>query len=269
VYDLGQEGNIHYMVMEHVPGQSLKTHLQAVERMTLWDSLRVIQQVGAALHYAHERGLVHRDIKPANIMLRAPGGEAILTDFGLAMIVSGMRLTGSNMIGTPTYMAPEQISESATVDRRADIYSLGIMLYEMMTGRVPFDADTPVAVILKHLHEPLPDPRKLCPDLPDAIVRVIEKALAKEPEQRYQTMQEMLEALELVQVTPQQVRDALKQHFNASELRDVCFDLKIDYDSLPGEGAGDKARELAAYCERHGRLAELGALVKKLRSHAW
>jgi serine/threonine-protein kinase len=164
--------------------------------MALDDVLRITAQMGEALHYAHENGLVHRDVKPSNIML-TPGGDAILTDFGVARIVGGTRLTSSNLVGTPAYMAPEQISESATVDRRADVYALAVVLYEITTGQVPFDADTPAAVIFKHLNEPLPDPRLLRPKLSDAFVHTIEKALAKDPEQRYQTVQEMVNVLAL------------------------------------------------------------------------
>jgi hypothetical protein len=200
IYDFGQENGIYYMVMEFISGGNLKALLQDVseqgEQMALDDVLRITTQVGEALHYAHEHGLVHRDVKPSNIML-TPGEDAILTDFGVARIVGGTRLTNSNLVGTPAYMAPEQISESATVDRRADVYALAVVLYEITTGQVPFDADTPAAVIFKHLNEPLPDPRLLRPELSGAFVGIIEKALAKDPEQRYQTVQEMVDVLAL------------------------------------------------------------------------
>jgi RIO-like serine/threonine protein kinase len=195
IYDFGQENGFYYMVMEYISGKNLKTHLQAVGQMPIDNILQIIRQIGGALHYAHSQGLLHRDVKPANVML-SPSSGAILTDFGLAKIVGGTRFTGSNIIGTAAYMAPEQINEAATVDHRVDIYALGVMFYEMITGQVPFEANTPAAVIFKHLHESLPDPRQLRPDLPDVLVKVIDKALAKEPKQRYQTVQEMLDALE-------------------------------------------------------------------------
>lgn len=198
IHDFGQENGIHYMVMEYISGENLKDHLQTVnargEQMPIDDVVRIITQLAEALHYAHGQVLLHRDIKPSNVML-TPSGDAILTDFGLVKIVEGTQFTGSNMVGTPAYMAPEQINDPSTVDRRTDIYALGVMLYEMATGRVPFDAVSPAAVIFKHLQEPLPEPRRLRTDLPDFIVHIIKKALAKEPEQRYQTMQEMLDVL--------------------------------------------------------------------------
>jgi hypothetical protein len=198
IYDFGYDTGMYYMVMEYIQGGTLKDLLKTYglrgEHMPMDDVLRIIMQVGNALHYAHEHSLVHRDVKPGNVMLDAYG-EAILTDFGLAKIVAGTRFTGSNMIGTPAYMAPEQINESAVVDRRADIYALGVVLYEMATGRVPFDAETPAAIIFKHLEEPIPDPRRLRPDLSDPIAHAIRKSLAKEPEQRYHTVQEMLAGL--------------------------------------------------------------------------
>ncbi len=163
--------------------------------MPIEDILRVIRQIGGALQYAHDQGLLHRDVKPANVML-TPTSEAILADFGLAKMIEGTQLSSSNIVGTPAYMAPEQIEESITVDHRVDIYALGVMLYEMATGQVPFEANTPAAVIFKHVQEQLPDPRRLRPDLPDLLVEVIQKALAKEPDRRYQTVQKMLDALE-------------------------------------------------------------------------
>ena len=198
VYDFGYESGTYYMVMEYIDGGNLKDLLEMYamrgRRMPLEDILRITAQVGDALYYAHGHNLVHRDVKPGNVMLNT-AGEAILTDFGLAKIVAGTRFTGSNMVGTPAYMAPEQINESSVVDRRADIYALGVVLYEMAIGQAPFPGDTPAAVLYKHLHAPIPDPRVLRPDLPDTVAWAIQKALAKEPAQRYQTVHEMLDDL--------------------------------------------------------------------------
>ncbi len=195
IYDFGQENGIYYMVMEYIQGQNLRDYLGDIrkrgEKMAIRDILRILSQIGTALHYAHEQGLLHRDIKPANVML-TPEGTAILTDFGLAKIIGGTRITGSNIIGTPVYMAPEQIVASSTVDRRVDVYALGVMFYEMITGQLPFSADTPAAVINQHLRQPLPDPRDFRPDMPVYLVNVIKKALAKEASERYQTVQAML-----------------------------------------------------------------------------
>ncbi len=193
VYDFGWEGDIAYIVMQYISGGALKGQLgQPVDPSF---TVRVISQVAAALDYAHGQGIVHRDIKPANILL-TPSDWVLLTDFGIAKMVSAtsaLTQTG-RMVGTPQYMSPEQAKGEA-VDSRSDIYSLGVVLYEMLTGRPPFDADTPVAVAIKHISAPLPLPRQAVPGLPEAAERVIIKALAKAPEDRYQTAGALAAAL--------------------------------------------------------------------------
>ncbi|MBM3122600.1 MAG: hypothetical protein FJZ97_10535, partial [Chloroflexi bacterium] len=156
---------------------------------------QVVSQVGDALNYAHGRGLVHRDVKPSNVLIDE-GGNCLLTDFGLArMVEASVNLTATGTImGTPAYMSPEQGAGHKT-DSRSDIYSLGIILYEMATGRVPYRAETPVAVVFMHVSGPLPLPRSLNPDLPEAVERVILKALAKNPDDRYQTAEALVAAL--------------------------------------------------------------------------
>jgi serine/threonine protein kinase len=200
MYDFDVEHGTYYMVMEFLEGPSLKNKLAQLEKrgewMTLEESIHIIRDVGEALQYAHSRGMSHRDIKPANIMLKEDGG-AILTDFGIVKMLSGtthLTATGA-LIGTPAYMAPEQGTGSEG-DIRADIYSLGIVLYQLTTGRLPYNADTPMAIVLQHLTAPLPIPRTLNPDLPEGIQRVILKSLAKDPEDRYQSVQEMLDQLD-------------------------------------------------------------------------
>lgn len=195
VYDFDVDQGVYYMVMEFINGETLKARLQALEARGEWvsqdDAVRIILAVGSALRYAHERGMVHRDVKPANVMITLDG-QVILTDFGIAKIVSASNLTASGaMVGTPSYMAPEQ-GMGQPGDERSDIYSLGVMLYQLVLGRLPFDADTPLAVVLKHINEPLPLPRLLKPDLSDALNAVILKALAKDANERYQKVTEML-----------------------------------------------------------------------------
>jgi tRNA A-37 threonylcarbamoyl transferase component Bud32 len=189
VYDFDVEGGVYYMVMEYINGESLKARLQNLEGNGEWvsldDAARIVLAVGSALKYAHERGMVHRDVKPANVMITLDG-QVILTDFGIAKIVSASNLTASGaMVGTPSYMAPEQ-GMGQPGDERSDIYSLGVMLYQLVVGRLPFDADTPLAVVLKHINDPLPLPKALKPDLSDELDQVIQKTLAKEPDDRYQ-----------------------------------------------------------------------------------
>ncbi len=200
VYDFDVEDGVYYMVMEFIDGITLKAKLQELEaqgqRLPLEEAVRIVKAVGEALAYAHKQGMVHRDVKPANIMLTREG-HVILTDFGIAKILgSSTQFTASGMmIGTPAYMAPEQ-GMGAHGDERSDIYSLGVVLYQLVTGRLPFDADTPLAIVLKHLNDPLPLPRAVNPELSEGIERVILKALAKDPADRYQSVEEMLADLD-------------------------------------------------------------------------
>ncbi len=193
VYDVGIEEDISYFVMKYVPGRTL--HDVMVDRsLALAQTSRYISQVAAALNHAHERGIIHRDIKPSNILVE--DDWLFLADFGLAKIVEGnAALTGTGAImGTPAYISPEQAS-GKVVDHRSDIYSLGIVLYEMVTGRVPYEGETPMGVLVKHIYEPLPMPRSVKPDLPEEVERVILKALAKEPADRYDRAGALAEAL--------------------------------------------------------------------------
>lgn len=198
IHDFDHEGDTYYMVMEFVDGGTLKDRLEQLtvqgQRLPLGEAIRIISDIGSALAFSHRRGMIHRDIKPANVMIDSHG-RVKLTDFGIAKILSGAKFTASgSILGTPAYMAPEQ-GLGQPGDARADIYSLGVMLYQLVTGRLPYDADTPVAVILKHVNEQLPLPRTINPELPKGVENIIVKALAKDPAQRYQAVDEMLRDL--------------------------------------------------------------------------
>jgi formylglycine-generating enzyme required for sulfatase activity/tRNA A-37 threonylcarbamoyl transferase component Bud32 len=201
VYDFNHDDKTYYMVMEYVPGQTLKDELKRLsdsnQRMPLNNIIQIMAETCEAVAYAHEHNMIHRDLKPANVML-TPQGRAILMDFGVAKMLGGTDQTATGtIIGTAKYMSPEQ-ARGERPDERSDIYALGIMLYEMVAGHPPFDADTTVAILMKHVNEPVPDIRQLHQDVPDELVEIIERALAKKPQERYQSAGYMAAALKLI-----------------------------------------------------------------------
>jgi len=196
VYDYGEYKGSPYLVMEFVPGGTLKQH---TGKAIPWsEAVRLLLPVAKALQYAHDEKIIHRDIKPGNILITSRG-EPMLSDFGIAKILentTATTLTGTGVgIGTPEYMAPEQ-GMGSEVNGRSDLYALGVVLYELITGRRPFIADTPLAVLMKHMTDPLPRPREFIPDLPDSVEQVLFKALAKNPQDRYPDMGAFVQALE-------------------------------------------------------------------------
>jgi serine/threonine protein kinase len=198
VFDFDVQDDVYYMVMELLEGDTLKTRLNDYrvrgEQMTWGEIVRIMLDILDGLAYAHSERMIHRDIKPANILL-SRRGQAVLGDFGIAHIIGGTRYTVSGaLMGTLHYMAPEQ-GMQGLCDARSDIYSLGIVFYEMLTQRTPFDADTPLAILMKHVNDPLPLPRRINPEIPEAFERIVFKALAKKPEERYQSAVAMAEAL--------------------------------------------------------------------------
>jgi hypothetical protein len=198
VYDFDVHNGTPYMVMEYIEGGTLKSHLEDLVRdgkqLSIAEGVHTVREVGKALSYAHSHQMIHRDVKPANVLLEV-GGRVILTDFGIAKILTGpsYTVTGAT-IGTPAYMSPEQ-GLGRPGDHRSDIYALGVMLYQLATGQLPYEADTPLAVMLKHVNEPLPLPRTFKPDIPEGLERIILKAMAKNPDDRFQSADEMLAQL--------------------------------------------------------------------------
>src|SRR6266581_4461498 len=194
VFDAGEEDGLYYITMELVEGKSLQALLDDGHGFPLPRTLRIMEQTCGALQFAHERNVVHRDIKPANLMLTADDTVKV-TDFGTAKILQfGTVQQTAHVMGTPSYMSPEQVKGRA-VDGRSDIFSLGVMLYEMVTGEKPFPGQNITTVIYKIVNEDPVPPRQIDPSIHSGISTVVMKALAKEPEQRYQSCREMLEDL--------------------------------------------------------------------------
>lgn len=204
VTDFGEsEDGVVFLVMEYLDGKTLKEVIQQEGPMSLPRVVEIIRQVGGALDAAHEQGVVHRDLKSENIMLLGSGGPdyAKVLDFGIAKITEpegtyDPGLTAPDLvIGTPQYMSPEQCSQSPDIDSRSDIYSLGVIVYEMLVGHVPFTGESSTSIMLKHLQEPAPSLLAERPDVPGALAHVVMRAMAKLPEDRYQSVEDLVEDL--------------------------------------------------------------------------
>ena len=198
MHDLSKEKGTYYITMEFVPGEDLKSTLKRVGHLSIGKTVFIASQVCEGLAEAHHFGVVHRDLKPQNIMLDKEGNARIM-DFGIARSLKGKGVTTEGMIiGTPSYMSPEQV-EAAKVDQRSDIYSLGVILYEMMTGVVPFDGETPLSIALKHKTEKPRNPRELNEQIPDELNRVVLRCMEKNREDRYQSVKELLSELSTIE----------------------------------------------------------------------
>lgn len=190
VLDVGTDQGLPYMVMEYVDGPDLKEYIQQNSPLALHEVIRIMDQILSAVSLAHKHNVIHRDLKPQNILMDKRGTVKI-ADFGIAVALNQSSITQTNSVmGSVHYMSPEQ-TRGGMVTKQSDIYSLGIILYELITGKVPFDGDTPVAIALKHAQEPIPSIRKNDPQVPQALENVVLKATAKDPRDRYASAQEM------------------------------------------------------------------------------
>jgi serine/threonine protein kinase len=198
VYDFNVDGEVYYMVLEFIPGETLQDRLKELKKsnlkMPIEQAIKIVLDICEAMGYAHKHGMIHRDIKPANIMLDVHG-QAILMDFGIVKILDDEThtVTGA-VVGTARYMSPEVI-RSETPDERSDIYSLGVTLYEMLSGDPPFNADSAMSLMMRHLNDPVPDLRNLRPDVPLELVTVINRSLEKDRNKRYRSAEDLADDL--------------------------------------------------------------------------
>ena len=200
IYDYGDHAGQPFIVMRYMAGGSLADQIQQ-GMVGLDNAAKILKRISSALDRAHNQGIVHRDLKPGNILFDQYG-EAYLSDFGIARLTeASLKLTGGGAIGTPAYMSPEQVYGDRPVDGRSDIYALGVILFEMLTGNVPYDADTPAKLMMKHILEPVPRILTVKPDLPQGCESLLERAMAKEPEKRFSNAVEFASAVTLLSPT--------------------------------------------------------------------
>ncbi|MFL7813769.1 MAG: protein kinase [Anaerolineales bacterium] len=218
IYDYSEHEDRPYLVLKYVRGETLKARLEK-SKLTYKESRHIFRVISSALAYAHKQGVLHRDVKPSNVLLDKAGG-IYLADFGLARIAetSQTTLSGQMMMGTPHYISPEQAKGLGDLDARTDIYSLGVMMYELLVGEVPFQADTPFSVIHDHIYSPLPLPRDMNPELTDEMQRALLKALAKKKEDRFANVPEMMT------VFLQAFDGLIKEHPSEGEAPTVVLD---------------------------------------------
>lgn len=199
VYDVGEEGGIHYIVMELVEGITLKKYIEKKARLSVKETISIAIQVSMGIEAAHNNHIIHRDIKPQNIII-SKEGKVKVTDFGIAKAATSNTIT-SNVMGSVHYTSPEQ-ARGGYSDEKSDIYSLGITMFEMLTGRVPFNGDTTVAIAIKHIQEPLPSPRDYVPEIPVSVEQIVCKCCQKSPDRRYQSMGELIVDLKQSLINP-------------------------------------------------------------------
>jgi serine/threonine protein kinase/beta-lactam-binding protein with PASTA domain len=199
VYDVGDERGMYYIVMELVDGITLKQYIEKKSRLSVKEAISIAIQVSLGLEAAHHNHIIHRDIKPQNIII-SRDGKVKVTDFGIAKAATSNTIT-SNVMGSVHYTSPEQ-ARGGYSDERSDIYSLGITIFEMLTGRVPFNGETTVAIAIKHIQEPMPSPRQFVPDIPRSVEQIVLKCCEKSPDRRYQNMEELIADLKQSLIHP-------------------------------------------------------------------
>ncbi|MCA9562541.1 MAG: protein kinase [Myxococcales bacterium] len=252
-----RQDELFYFVMEFIEGLSLSQRI-VHQRLPLGQLIELFCQVCNGLSHAHERGVVHRDLKPGNILIseNTPSQpRAVIVDFGLAVRAGEPAVSPSGILmGTPAYVSPEQAQGNAT-DHRTDIYSLGITLFEAVTGRIPFAAPTPLAMALKHVQEPPPDPRDLAPDLPDALADLIHQMIAKSPEDRPQSASELENRLRQMSLSGRSNRSPMPLRVGGLEKKQMCV-LALDLTGYPASAYDQPVARTEFELESWSRLVE-------------
>jgi hypothetical protein len=273
IYDIGEADNLHYIATEFLEGQTLEQVLKQSGALPLPRVVKIVQQLASALDTAHQHGLIHRDVKPSNVFI-GPRDHVTLTDFGIVKAMSATRLTRTGMlVGTPEYMSPEQ-AEGLPLDWRSDLYSLGVVVYEMLTGQAPFSAPTPNAVLYAHVNKPPALLSQLNPVIPKPVEAVVLRALAKRPDDRFQSVAEFASALE--QVTRQAGDDlAAALHRDARGLvaQGKHGEAQIKLDQLrqinPSyPGLAELATEMAQQAQIAREYSEIVQLARQVRERA-
>ena len=253
IYDVGSEEGLHFIVMEYVEGITLKTYIEKKVQLSFKEAISIAIQVARGIEVAHNKNIIHRDIKPQNIIISTEG-KVKVTDFGIARAASANTIS-SDVMGSVHYASPEQ-ARNGFVDNRSDIYSLGIVMYEMVTGRVPFDGDTTVAVAIQHLQDEMSSPREYAPNIPISLEKIILKCAQKNPDRRYQSMAELLADLRKALVNPNEdfvviaplVDNGKTKVISQDELQQIK-DKTLE-ESAPGEEDDSEVEEDAAPTKR-------------------
>lgn len=218
VYDVGEEYGSHYMIMELVEGITLKRYIEKKARLSVKEAVSIAIQVANGIESAHNNHIIHRDIKPQNIII-SKDGKVKVTDFGIAKAATSNTIT-SNVMGSVHYTSPEQVRGGFS-DEKSDIYSLGITLFEMLTGRVPFNGDTTVAVAIKHIQEPMPTPRDYVSEIPISVEQIVMKCTQKSPDRRYQVVPELIEDLKRSLISPDEDFVKIDTMDNSGKTRNI------------------------------------------------
>lgn len=250
IYDVGREGNIHYIVMELIEGKALSDYIKDQGPMAYPKVIALSKQIAAALAFAHKNHIIHRDVKPHNVMI-TPNGTAKITDFGIAKAVNAATIVDNTdgIVGSVHYFSPEQ-ARGGYVDEKSDIYSLGIVMYEMLTGQVPFDGDNPVNIALQHINSEMVPPSQLVDGVPPALEHIIMKCCDKYPVNRYASAEDLIEALNNLDFVSSVVGDSVLMGGGAAAGREKARRqeskgrgplAETDYDD--GEDPADEYRE--------------------------